>query len=107
VADPSRLAEDGEHLRMTAVSVQEKFENYPEAERPGDAVHPLQQIDLSAHGIDLSAHGIDVSADDIDIPTDDIDIPAHHTEIMFDSIESAIIAGHGLGGLSRLVFRRA
>jgi len=79
---------------------QEKFENYPEAERPGNAIHPLQQIDLSADGIDLSA-------DDIDISADDIDIPAHHTEIMFDSVETAIIGGHGLGGLPRLVFRRA
>ena len=87
--------------------MQEKFEKYPEAERPGNAVHPLQQIDLATDGIDVSADGSDVSADDIDISADDIDIAAHHTEIMFDSIEAAVIGGHGLGGLSRLVFRRA
>jgi hypothetical protein len=69
--------------------MQEKFEKYPEAERPGNPVHPLQQIDLSADGIDVSAH--------------DIDIPADETEIMFDSIETAIIGSHGLGGLSRLL----
>jgi hypothetical protein len=57
--------------------MQEKFENYSEAERPGNPVHPLQQIDLSADGIDVSA--------------DDIDIPPDETEIMFDSIETAII----------------
>jgi len=87
--------------------MQEKFENYPEAERPRNAVHPLEQIDLTVDGVDLTADGVDVSAHDIDISPDDIDIPAHHTEIMFDSIETAIIGGHGLGGFSRLVFRRA
>jgi hypothetical protein len=79
---------------------QEEFKDYPEAERPGNAVHPLEQVDLAADGIDVSAH-------DIDISPDDIDISAHHTEIMFDSIETAVIGSHGLGSLSRLVLRRA
>ena len=71
-------------LRMPAASrierlMQEEFEKYPEAERPGNPVHPLQQIDVSAD----------------------------RAEIVFDLVEAAIIGSHGLGGLSRLVLRSA
>ena len=40
--------------------MQEKFEKYPEAERPSNPVHPLEKIDVPTDHVDVSTDHVDV-----------------------------------------------
>jgi hypothetical protein len=62
--------------------MQEKFEKYPEAQRPGHAVHPFQQIDISAYDAEIL---FDLCAHDTKIA---VDLSAHGAKIIVDLSEA-------------------